>query len=281
MLWGDAVLRGRPIHFGAAVALLALGGVLATVVLVAFGLDGAPPGPPPAVRPAVATPSAGPGEPSFPIVTRTAAQLAGGRADLYVPLPGSAGRPRERYPLAVLLADPRTDPTQYEQLAHEISRYGITVLVTDRPADAVLPEVRGWTAAIDDDPRDYLHGLVASSVSFVVAHDTAEVSTSTWDAVRAVALLTPSDDVVVPSTRRAPVLVVCGDHPPATASCDERATDIAQAVVAGAVPLSVTDQGRRSPRVPGEVSDRRLRTISEFARTTAPWLLAHNDSATT
>jgi hypothetical protein len=49
--------------------------------------------------------------------------------------------------------------------------------------------------------------------------------------------------------------------------------------VDGAVPLSVTDQGRRGARVFGDVTPVRGRTSAALAQPTGLWLLAHNGHA--
>ena len=275
-----------------ALAVLAAAGVAATVALGLIGGDAAPPGLSSSAQPSGSTsaspsssasasssasggaPVADPAGPRFPMVTRTAAELAGGRVDLYVPLPGSAGRERERYPLVLLLTDPRIDTSQYEQFAHEIGSYGLAVVVTSRPSGAVLREVKAWAATVEADPDTYLNGLVASEVSFLVVHDGARPDRSTWRQVRGAVVVTPREETSPAGSVGVPLLRVCGTD--AAGGCGQNVIDGDRATIDGAVPLSVTDQGKRTPRTFGDVTPERLRTIAALAQPTGVWLLAHN-----
>lgn len=279
-VWSAGQRRKR-LGLGAGVALLVVAAVVGTVVLGLLNdTDGPPLSGVAASEPAASSspaPSVDPYEPTYPIVIRTAAELAAGRTDLYVPRAESARRAPQRYPVVLLATDPGTPPEQYEQFAHDVAAYGLAVLVSAVPPQDLVDDVRTWSAGIAADPSQFLNGLIGPDVVGVVAHGARRVPEDLRSAVAAVVPVTPTP-AGASRAGGANTLVVCGSDEPR--ACADVPAGVHLAVVDGASASSVTDEGVRGPRTSTTIDQRRIPLIAAIARPTGLWLLAQQGDAT-
>lgn len=259
----------KKLGLGTGVALLVVAAVVGTVALGLLN-DGI------AVRRGGGTPSSpAPTEdaygPIFPIVMRLSADLSTGRSDLYVPRAESARRAPERYPVVLLATDPGTAPGQYELFAHAVAAYGFAVVVSDVPPQDLVEDVRAWSADLEADPSQYLHGLIGPEVVGVVAHGARRVPDELRSGLSAAVQVTPTAAVAA-ADGGADLLVVCGSRDPF--ACDKVPSGVARVTVAGADLSSVTDEGIRGPRESITVDMRRIPLIERLAQPTGLWLRA-------
>ena len=218
-----------------------------------------------------AAPTRDPAGPRFPIVTRSSALIDGISAKVYLPLPGSARRAPERYPVAVFVPAPGVDPAQYEQLAHDLGGYGLAVVVPSRAPTEFLREVRAWADGVNADPGAPAQGLLDPSRLFVVSDGLGAPRLSTPSQVRGVAVYSPgARGVLRPSA--VPTVVVCGSKDPAIQACEVAA--VSSVVIDGAGARAITNQARLGTRGDTPPGAAREATIARFAQWTALWLLA-------
>jgi len=199
-----------------------------------------------AVSSSAPTPTADPFAPRFPIVTGTGAYIDGRTAPVYVPRAESARRAPEEYPLVVLEGARGVHPSQYDQLAHDLGGYGLTVVVVEPDDGPTVGRVRAWARRLASHPDEYLSGLVDPSRVLVVVHGDGDA----LDAAR---------------LRGAVVLAA------RTTSVSEAA---GRTIVRLDDPLADTDDGRRGRRGVEPVDARRSAAIHTLAEPIAWWLLA-------